>query len=283
MIFRKKRWRKLLIKMAELYETSNVTAERIRKYLGEGKRFDGRKLDEFREITIEQGVSKNAEGSVRVKIGNTEVLVGVKLDVTEPYADSPDKGNLMVTAEFLPLSSQRFELGPPKIDSIELGRVIDRIIRESKFIELEKLCIKEGEKVWQVFIDIYSINDDGNLLDAAGIGAIAALKTAKIPKYDEKEGKVVHGEWSSKGIPLAKETPISITMHKIGNAIIVDPTKEEEDVSETRVTIGASEEYISSVQKGGEKSLKMEEINGMIDMSEKLYRKILLKLEKFMK
>jgi hypothetical protein len=37
------------------------------------------------------------------------------------------------------------------------------------------------------------------------------------------------------------------------------------------------------VQKGGEKSLKMEEINGMIDMSEKLYMKILLKLEKFMK
>jgi exosome complex component RRP42 len=269
--------------MAELYETSKVTAERIKKYLEEGKRFDGRKPDDFRNITIESGVSKNAEGSARVKLGNTEVLVGVKMDVAEPYSDSPDKGNLMVTAEFLPLSSPRFENGPPKINSIEVGRVIDRIIRESKFIELEKLCIKEGEKVWAVFVDIYSINDDGNLLDAAGIGAIAALKTAKIPKYDEKEEKVVYGEWTAKSIPLSKEIPLSITAHKIGGAIIVDPTKEEEDISETRVTIGTSEHYISSMQKGDEKALKVDEINKMIDLSEKLYKKIFLKLEKFLK
>ncbi len=269
--------------MAELYETSDVTRERIRKYLEQGKRFDGRKTDEFREITIESGVSKNAEGSVRVKIGKTEVLVGVKMDVTEPYADSANKGNLMVTAEFLPLSSQRFESGPPKFNSIEVGRVIDRIVRESKFIELEKLCIKEGEKVWSIFIDIYSINDDGNLLDAAGIGAIAALRTARIPKYDEETGKAVHGEWTGKNIPLTKEIPLSITLHRIGNTIIVDPTREEEDVSEVRVTIGASESYISSMQKGDEKALKIKEINEMIDLSEKLYKKILLKIEKFTK
>ena len=267
----------------DFLKTPDITRERIIKYLEEGKRFDGRKLDEFREITIEPNISKNAEGSVRVKIGKTEVLVGVKMAVGTPYPDSPDKGNLMVTAEFLPLSSPRFELGPPKFNSIEVGRLIDRIIRESKFIELDKLCIKEGEKVWSVFIDIYSINDDGNLLDAAGIGAIAALKTAKIPKYDEEEEKVVYGEWSSKNIPLSKDTPISITLHKIGNSIIVDPTREEEDISETRLTIGASENYISSMQKGDERSLEVEEINKMIDLSEKLYKKIYLNIEKFVK
>ncbi|MEK6898463.1 MAG: RNA-binding protein, partial [Nanoarchaeota archaeon] len=179
-------------------ETSKLTEERIKEYLDNGKRFDGRKLDEFREIVIETGISKNAEGSARVKVGKTEVLVGVKMGVAEPYPDSPDKGNLMVTSELLPLSSSRFEAGPPTIESIELARVIDRMIRESKFIELEKLCIKEGEKVWTIFIDIYSINADGNLLDAAGIGAIAALRNAKIPKYDEKSEKVSYGEWTSK-------------------------------------------------------------------------------------
>lgn len=264
------------------FETSQVTAERIKKYLAEGKRFDGRKLDEFRDITIEKDISKNAEGSVRVRVGKTEVLVGVKMDTTEPYPDSLDKGNLMVTAEFLPMSSPRVESGPPKFDSIEVGRLIDRIIRESKFIELDKLCIKEGEKVWAVFIDIYSINDDGNLLDAAGIGAVAALKSARIPKYDEEEGKVVHGEWTNKGIPLSKETPISITLHKIGDSIVVDPTKEEEDISETRVTIGSAEGYISSMQKGDEKSLEVEEMFNIIDLSEKLYKKIFLKIEKFL-
>ena len=203
-------------------ETSKLTGNRIKEYLALGKRFDGRKLDEFREITIETGISKNAEGSTKVKLGKTEVLVGIKMRVSEPYPDSPDKGNLMVTAELLPLSSSRFELGPPKIESIELARVLDRAIRESKFIDLEKLCIKKGEKVWTVFIDIYSINADGNLLDAAGIGAIVALANAKIPKYDEKEEKVLHGEPSKNNIPLKKEIPLSITVHKIGDHLVVD-------------------------------------------------------------
>ena len=157
--------------MEDTQTTQKITGERIKQYLSNGKRFDGRKLDEFREIIIEKEISKNAEGSVRVNIGKTEVLVGVKMDIGAPYPDSPESGNLMVTAELLPLSSPRYESGPPKFPAIEIGRVIDRGIRESKFIELDKLCIKEGEKVWNIFIDIYSINDDGNLIDAAGIGA----------------------------------------------------------------------------------------------------------------
>lgn len=264
-------------------ETSNLTSERIKEYLLEGKRFDNRKPEEFREIIIETGISKNAEGSAKVKIGKTEVLVGVKMDVSEPYPDSPDKGNLMVTAELLPLSSPRFESGPPKFNAIELGRIIDRGIRESKFIELEKLCIKKGEKVWTVFIDIYSINDDGNLLDAAGLGAIIALKNAKIPKYNDKEGKVLYGELTEKTIPLAKDIPLSITIHKVGNSLIVDPTREEEDISETRVTIGSSNGVISSIQKGNEKSLSIEKFENILDLAEKTERKLFKKLEKFLK
>lgn len=266
-----------------MIETPYLTGERIRKYLQEGKRFDNRKLDEFREITIETGVSKNAEGSAKVKIGKTEVLVGVKMNVGEPYPDSPNKGNLMVTAELLPLSSPRFESGPPKFPVIELGRVIDRGIRESKFIDFEKLCIKEGEKVWTVMVDIYSINDDGNLLDAAGLGAIAALKNAKVPKYDKKEERVIYGEKTKDSLPLSKEIPIAITVHKIGEDFIVDPTREEEDISKTRVTMGSSDGIISSIQKGRETSLKLEEFDKVLEIVGKVERDIFKKIEKFLK
>jgi exosome complex component RRP42 len=262
----------------EIEITPEVTAERIRKYLEHEKRFDGRKTDEFREIVIEENVSKKAEGSVRVKIGKTEVLVGIKMDVAAPYPDSQDKGNLMVTAEFLPLSSSRIELGPPKFDSIEVGRVIDRIIRESKFIELEKLCIKEGEKVWTVFIDIYTINDDGNIVDAAGIGAVAALKLAKVPKYDEKNAKVLHGEYEGK-LPLRKMNPFTITVHKIGKHLILDPTKEEEDVSETRLTIGSSDGIIHSLQKGNSSYFSVEEIQKSFEIVEKAWKELFKKVE----
>jgi exosome complex component RRP42 len=265
-------------------ETPNITGKRIKEYLKEGKRFDGRKLDEFREISIETGISNKAEGSARVKIGKTEVLVGIKMDVVEPYPDSPDKGNLMVTAELLPLSSDRFENGPPKFPAIELGRLTDRAIRESKFIELEKLCIKKGEKVWSVFIDIYSLNYDGNLIDAAGLGAIAALKSAKIPKYDAKKEAVCYGEWTDKKIPLIEDIPISITAHRIGDNILIDPTLEEEDVSEARITIGSSVNgLISSIQKGETKELSIEEFNKSLDITEKARKEIFSKLKKSLK
>ncbi len=265
-------------------KTSKLTEKRIKEYLAEGKRFDGRKPGEFREISIETGVSKKAEGSARIKIGKTEVIVGIKLDVSEPYPDSPDKGKLMVTSELLPLSSPRFESGPPKFPAIELGRLIDRAIRESKFIQFEKLCIKEGEKVWAVFIDIYSINNDGNLIDAAGIGALVALKTAKFPKYDEKNEKVLYEESSNKKMPLSKEIPIIVTTHKIGDNILVDPTLEEEDISEVRITIGGTTAgTIFSIQKGNPKEISIKDIYKILDFDEKIRKKVFLNIEKFLK
>jgi exosome complex component RRP42 len=263
--------------------TTKLTAERIKEYLLQEKRFDGRTPDEFRELTIETGISKNAEGSARVRLGKTEVLVGVKMDVTTPYADSRNEGNLMVSAEFLPLSSPRLDLGQQPFASLELARVIDRGVRESHFIKLDKLCIKEGEKVWNVMIDIYTINDDGNLMDAAGIGAIAALKNARIPKYNEETGKTTFGEWTDKKIELSEELPISLTIHKIGKSLIVDPTKEEEDISETRVTICSSDGVVHSMQKGESMTLETEEFANILDLVKKTEKDIIKKLEKSLK
>lgn len=260
--------------------TPNITGERIKKYLAESKRFDGRTPFQFRDIVIEPKASKNAEGSVKVKLGKTEVVVGVKMGLSTPYPDSPNEGTMMVTSELLPLSSPRFEYGPPKFPAIELARVVDRAIRESKFIQFDKLCIKEGEKVWTVFIDIYTLNDDGNLQDAASIGALAALKNAKIPKYDEENEKVLYGEWTEENLPVAKELPISMTFHKIGDNFIVDPTREEEDVSQSRLTVGSTAGMISSMQKGNIMPLEMEDLNIILDNVESVRKTIADAIEK---
>jgi len=264
-------------------KTSDLTAQRMKEYLKQGKRFDGRKPEQMRDMEIEFGVSKKAEGSVRVKMGKTEVIVGVKMDIGTPYADSANKGNLMTTAELLPLSSPRFEAGPPSFESIELSRVIDRGIRESGFIDFEKLCVKEGEKVWTVFVDIYSINDDGNLFDAAGIGAVIALKNSMIPKYDTEKEQVLHGELSDTPFPVTEKLPFALTFHKIGDAIVIDPTREEEDISEARVTIGSSHGSISSMQKGNSGTLTSEEMNKILDLIEPTWNELFKKVEKHLK
>ncbi len=250
-----------------------------------GKRFDDRKLLDCRPLNIEFDISNKAEGSARVKLGKTEVIVGVKMTLDKPYPDSPDKGNLMVSGELLPLASPRFEMGPPKFDAIELSRLVDRAIRESHMIELSKLVVKEGEKVWTVIIDIYPINDDGNLIDAATIGAVAALKNTMIPELD-KDDNIDYEKKPVKKLPLSKETaPISITFYKLGDSLILDPTREEEESCEVRITFGASlwnKQYmINSCQKSGETPLSEDEIEKIMSIIPKKFDELNEKLKKF--
>ncbi len=234
-------------------------------------RLDGRKLDETRRVEIEANPIENAEGSAKVKMGNTEVIVGVKVDVGEPFPDTPNEGVLIVNAEFSPLASPEFELGPPREKAVELARIVDRGIRESKCLDREKLCIKEGEKVWMVFIDIQPLTHDGNLIDAAGIAATAALLNAKMPKY-EKE-KVVH---EKKGKPLpVNDAPVPVTFGFIGGKLMVDPGLEEEDAIESRLTITTkSNGNICAVQKGGTGSLSPETVHEAVEFSIKKGKEI---------
>jgi len=267
-------------------ESTNLTITTLKRMFGEGKRFDGRGLLDYRDIVVTYDVSNKAEGSARVKIGKTEVIVGVKLAPGTPYPDSLDKGNLMVSGDLLPLASPRFESGPPGFAAVELPRLVDRAIRESHMIDLSKLVIKKGEKVWTVMIDIYPLNDDGNLIDAASIGAMAALKKTVIPELDEN-GIVDYEKKAKKELPVSEETaPISISFFKLGDAIILDPTREEEEACDTRITFGISEwkkQYmINSCQKSKPVSLTEKEILKMMEILPEKFEQLNKKLKKFL-
>jgi|WetSurMetagenome_2_1015567.scaffolds.fasta_scaffold372180_1 exosome complex component RRP42 len=260
-------------------EVSKITRKRIHDYMAEGKRFDNRELLDYRDLQIEVGISKNAEGSAKVKLGDTEVIAGVKMDVSEPYTDHEAEGTLVTTIELLPLASPKFESGPPRIEAIEMARIVDRGVRESKFIEFDKLCIKPGEKVWGIFLDIFPLNDAGNLLDAASIAATVALKVAKMPRYDEKEETVKYGEHTAKGIPLSENMPVLMTFHKIGNSIFVDPTEEEEESSDARVSFAISKSGINAAQKGNDTPFEVKEVSEILDIAEKKYKILIRKID----
>ena len=240
--------------------------EHLVKALKSDVRYDSRKKDTFRDVKVEYGVSANAEGSARVTIGDTVVIAGVKLNLATPYADSPNKGTFMVNAELLPMSNGRFESGPPSIESIEIARVIDRGIREAEAIDVEKLCIAPGEKVWGVSVDIIPINAAGNLMDAAGLAVLAALKNTKYPKILE-DGSVSYKEHTEETLTLTKE-PIPVTVHKIADQMLVDPTEDEEFAATARLTVASiSDSTLCAMQKGGEESLSIDEIDGMVSLA----------------
>ena len=229
----------------------------VKKLIEDGARADGRKLDEYREISVKTGVIENAEGSAEVRIGKTTVLAGVKMGVGEPFPDTPNEGVLIVNAEFAPIASADFESGPPGEDSVEMSRIIDRAIRESHTIDTEKLAIVEGEKVWMVNVDIQIMDHDGNLRDAGALAAMAALMTARLPKYDGE--RIVFGEYEGK-VPLT-DSPTETTIFKIAGNLVIDATAEEENAVEALITIGITQKGdICAIQKSGEGYFTEEEL-----------------------
>ena len=233
--------------------------------LSKGVRLDGRKADQYRDVKIETGVSRNAEGSAKVKIGDTEVIAGVKMEVMKPYPDRQDEGSMMINVELTSMSSPDFETGPPSIDAIEFARITDRGIRESKSLDTKKLCVEAGEKVWMVVVDVCTLNDDGNLFDAIALAAMVAMKTAVFPAYD---GKVVdYKTKTDQKLPLTK-TPITVTVFKYGDHILVDPTVDEQSAYDARLTVSVLENgNICSLQKGGDEAVSDESILKMIELA----------------
>jgi exosome complex component RRP42 len=228
---------------------TKVRQKQIIQTIDAGKRLDGRSLTDFREFKIEQGVIEKAEGSARVLLGQSDVLVGVKVETGEPFPDTPNEGVMTVNAELVPLASASYETGPPDETSIELARIVDRGIRESKAIDTEKLCIEPGKKVFVVFVDVWVLNYDGNLIDTAALAAMSALLNTKMPNFEIKEGEVKIKQGYTP-LPL-RSHPITVTIGKIGDKLIIDPAAEEENVIDARLTMAINDEgNICAIQKG---------------------------------
>jgi len=273
-----------------------IKRDYITKLAEQGKRIDGRSFNQYRNIEIETNVVNKAEGSARVKIGNTQVLCGIKMDIGEPFSDTPTTGVMSTAAEFVPLASPDFESGPPRENAIELARVVDRGVRESQVIQLEKLCVTPGEKVWLVFIDIHILDYDGNLFDAASLGALAALLTTKVPvsRFLKELNEKDRSSWQQqlldlytipgvdevpfgvedtnnnadavKDFPLPMiEPPISCTAVKINDFVLFDPCFDEEIIADVRLTVATDHKGdIRAMQKGLSGSFTREEIQKVI-------------------
>jgi exosome complex component RRP42 len=237
---------------------SEIKRDHMMKLIADGKRLDGRGVTDVRDISIVTDVIESADGSARIKMGKTEVIAGVKIIPGTPFPDTPNIGVLTTGAELIPMAHPTFESGPPGEDAIELARVVDRGIRESGMVDVEALCIVPGEEVWMCFVDIYALDYDGNLFDAANLAAVCALKSATIPGEQ-------YGKGENKPLPITC-TPISITEVKIGNTLIVDPNFDEEQISTARLTVTTDDiGNFRAMQKGGRGSITLDELSLCLD------------------
>lgn len=184
----------------------------------------------------------------------------VTAQLVQPYRDRPNEGSLAIYTEFSPMADPSFEAGRPGESAVELGRIIDRGLRESRAIDTESLCVLAGKLVWSIRVDLHILDNGGNLVDAANVAALAALMTFRRPECtlggEDGQEVVVHPpEVQEPRALIVHHLPIAVTFAFMteDNILVIDPTYYEEAIMKGRmtVTINANED-ICAIQKAGE-------------------------------
>ncbi|KAL4379727.1 hypothetical protein GQ457_02G028080 [Hibiscus cannabinus] len=220
-------------------------------------RLDGRKPFQFRNIIINFG---REDGSAEVQLGQTRVMGIVTAKFVQPYRDRPNEGTLSIYAEFSPMADPSFEAGRPGESAVELGRIIDRGLRESRAVDTESLCVVAGKLVWAIRIDIHILDNAGNLVDAANMAALAALMTFRRPECslggEDGQEVIIHPLEMRDPVPLiVHHLPIAITFGFFDECLVViDPTHSEEAVMAGRMiaTVNANGDICAIQKAGGE-------------------------------
>ena len=137
-------------------------------------RFDGRIFDQLRQIKITPNITRYAEGSAMIEMGNTQVLCTASIETSVPkWLQGSEKG--WITAEYgmLPRSTHT-RMSREKAASSgrtqEISRLIARSLRAA--VDLKAL----GEK--QITIDCDVVQADGGTRTAAITGGYVALALA---------------------------------------------------------------------------------------------------------
>ncbi|KAL6634537.1 hypothetical protein ACP70R_027208 [Stipagrostis hirtigluma subsp. patula] len=228
----------------------------IERALESDLRVDGRRSYDFRRLSITFG---REDGSSEVQLGETRVMGYVTAQLVQPYRDRPNEGTLAIFTEFSPMADPTFEPGRPGESAIELGRVIDRGLRESRAVDMESLCVVAGKQVWSVRVDLHILDNGGNLIDAANIAALAALSTFRRPECtvggEDGQQVTVHDPEVRDPLPLTiHHLPIAVTFAYFGegNIVVLDPTYKEEAVMGGRMTATInSNGDVCAIQKAG--------------------------------
>jgi ribonuclease PH len=154
---------------------------------------DGRKPAELREVSIETGVARHAEGSALISLGHTKVLCAASVEDRVP-AFLKGTGSGWVTAEYgmLPRathtrSAREAAQGKQGGRTLEIQRLIGRSLRS--VTELRGL----GERT--ITLDCDVLQADGGTRCAGITGACVALAMAlakltrdgKIPRWPLRE------------------------------------------------------------------------------------------------
>lgn len=136
---------------------------------------DGRGCEDYRCVEVETDVVSNTSGSARVKLGHTDILVGVKAEMGTPKLEKPNEGYLEFFVDCSANATPEFEGRGGDELGTEIANTLYRIFNNKGSIDLKSLCISTREHCWILYVDVLLLECGGNLFDAISIAVKAAL------------------------------------------------------------------------------------------------------------
>lgn len=204
-------------------------------------RIDTRAPMESREIVIQRG---QLNGQANVLVGKTSVRTTVTGEITPPSSDRPNEGRLFFSVELGlvvdPITGEQIRA---RSDATSVSNFVERLLKGSKAVDPESLCILGGKSVWSIRCDIHVLNDDGGVLDACAISVLAALLNFRCSAVDVMgDSATVFTSISREPVPLSiHHLPIATTFalcpSPAGLLWVIDPCGVEEQAFESCITI----------------------------------------------
>ena len=144
-----------------------------------GKRLDGRGVEDLRNLRIEAGVLKQAAGSAYVEWGKNKIICGVygPRECIPKFEASPYRALIKCRYMMAPFCSlEEHGRSGPSRRSTELSKVIREVF--------ENLIISESFPRTEIDIYMEILQSDGGTRTAAITAACVALANAGIPLKD---------------------------------------------------------------------------------------------------
>lgn len=223
------------------------------------KREDSRAPGDLREVTLERGYTKYAEGSVLVSFGNTKVLCNASFTAGVPRFKK-DSGEGWVTAEYAMLprathdrSDREAVRGKIGGRTHEISRLIGRALRA--VVDFKAL----GENT--IVLDCDVIQADGGTRTAAITGAFVAL--ADSIHWAKQNGLI-----SKNASPLI-DSVAAVSVGIIDSVPMTDLAYSEDVRAETdmNVVVTGSGKFVEVQGTAEAEAFSRDELNQLLDLA----------------
>ncbi|KAL4464465.1 hypothetical protein ABPG72_021158 [Tetrahymena utriculariae] len=231
-------------------------------------RLDGRKLMDSRNIQVIFG---NNVGEIEVLIGDTHIITKTTAEIIQPKQEKPNEGSLKFNVD---LSSMQDEQQPNNVNikkySNEIQKLLEKIIKGSKAIDMESLCIVSNKRVWSINVDSSVVSNGGNLIDAIYVSVIISLLHFRKPyvSVEQQSNIKIHTEKNPQPLSIHHiPIPFTFAFFKKSTLLVADPLVLEEQIMEGRLTISVNiYNDVCNIHKPGGAPIKLELINKLVEV-----------------